>query len=170
MSLTSLNRPLISEPRNTAAAIATTAMNAAMSAYWVMVTPSSSCANRPWYRVQRRTMFSPCVEPHRTVEALVHNGHRPPDLIESQVARRKQDKLPVPSLRALLGAVGSDPFAPFLARRVRDCLRLCSVAILAPPSGDLSRFVSEGLWLCCTRQRRILSVSSKEAPLCGLIS
>jgi hypothetical protein len=39
-----------------------------------------------------------------------------------------------------------------------------------PPEGDLSRFVSDGLGLCCARQRRILSVSSKEAPLCVLIS
>jgi len=40
-----------------------------------------------------------------------------------------------------------------------------------PPEGDLSRFVSDGLWLCCTRQRRILLVlPGKEAPLCVLIS
>ena len=42
---------------------------------------------------------------------------------------------------------------------------------LPPPDGDLSRFVSDGLWLCCTRQRRILLVlRGKEAPLCVLIS
>ena len=40
-----------------------------------------------------------------------------------------------------------------------------------PPKSDLSRFVSDGLWLCCTRQRRILLVlPGKEAPLCVLIS